>query len=61
MTNEQAIKEFDKKFEGYWRGQAIPDELKFFIRQKIQNAYWLGVQVMGEEMKGDITYARRRF
>lgn len=23
-------KEFDRKFEGYWRGQAIPDEIKFF-------------------------------
>ena len=24
--------EFDRKFEGYWRGQAFPDEIKFFIR-----------------------------
>lgn len=24
---------FDKQFEGYWRGQAIPDEIKFFIKQ----------------------------
>lgn len=24
--------EFDEKFEGYWRGQSIPDEIKFFIK-----------------------------
>ncbi len=24
---------FDKQFEGYWRGQAVPDEIKFFIRK----------------------------
>lgn len=23
---------FDEKFEGYWRGQSIPDEIKFFIK-----------------------------
>ncbi len=29
-------KDFDEKFEGYWRGRAIPDELKFFIRSLLQ-------------------------
>lgn len=24
-------KEFNKKFEGYWRGNAIPDEINFYI------------------------------
>lgn len=23
---------FDKKFNGYWRGNSIPDEIKFFIK-----------------------------
>jgi hypothetical protein len=24
-------RQFDEKFAGYWRGQSIPDEIKFFI------------------------------
>lgn len=27
---------FDEKFSGYWRGESIPDEIKFFIEQEIK-------------------------
>lgn len=27
-------KSFDKQFKRYWRGNAIPDEIKFFIKSK---------------------------
>lgn len=30
--------EFDKKFEGYWRGEAIPDEIKFFLKKAIRES-----------------------
>lgn len=28
-------KEFDRQFKGYWRGEAVPDEIKFFIRKTL--------------------------
>lgn len=30
--------EFDEKFEGYWRGWSIPDEIKTFIHKTRQVA-----------------------
>lgn len=36
--SKQSIHEnFDKKFEGYWRGHAIPDEIKFSYDTQITN------------------------
>lgn len=34
---EKKLEVFDKKFDGYWRGQAIPDEIKFFISSLLQD------------------------
>lgn len=38
MTDKQTTWEerFDKKFNGYWQGEAVPDEIKFFIKSIIQ-------------------------
>lgn len=33
---EEWEERFDRKFEGYWKGNAIPDEIKFFIRFLLQ-------------------------
>ena len=35
MKNEKWEILFDKKFEGYWRGDAVPDEIKSFIKNTI--------------------------
>ena len=47
-TIEKIMKSFDEKFEGYWRGQAIPDEIKFFLSQALnqvrQEAYEEGLK-----------------
>lgn len=29
------VTRFDRRFEGYWRGQAVPDEIKFFIQETL--------------------------
>lgn len=39
-------KDFDQRFEGYWRGNAVPDEIKFFIRSLLQaREEWLYSEV----------------
>jgi len=35
--NESVKEEFKKKFEGYWRGEAISDEILFFFTAKLQD------------------------
>lgn len=32
MKMDNWEKQFDTHFKGFWRGRAIPDEIKFFIR-----------------------------
>jgi hypothetical protein len=39
MTHQEPWEDrFDRQFDGYWRGRAIPDEIKFFIRKEISTA-----------------------
>lgn len=44
---------FDKQFEGYWRGNAIPDEIKFFIRSMFveSSAYQRGIADTVKEIR----------
>lgn len=35
-TLSEIDKLFDKRFEGYWRGRGVPDELKSFIHQQVK-------------------------
>ena len=43
MTNTNLADRFNKRFNGYWKGKAIPDEIKFFITEilKQEKIKWL--------------------
>lgn len=45
---------FDEKFVGYWRGEAIPDELKFHITTELHSI----LDALGEEVEGKIIEIR---
>jgi hypothetical protein len=49
-------KKFDKQFDGYWRGQTIPDEIKFFIKKTKQESYEEGVKTFDKELRERIEY-----
>jgi hypothetical protein len=55
MKNEKWEILFDKKFEGYWRGDAVPDEIKSFIKNtitaEVERAYEKGRQSVIAEIK----------
>lgn len=52
MTTEAWEKEFDEKFEGYWRGHAIPDEIKFFISSLLRAQREEAIEAVEKWAKG---------